>query len=65
MPAALGFMAAAYFVFRILTEILKGPRRYPAVALYALTIAFGVIAMCVIIVCAFDLLSSSANGARL
>ncbi len=64
MLTAIGFMVAAYAIYRILTDILRGPSRYPAVAFYALTIAFGVITMCIIGVCAADLLSSAASPTR-
>ncbi len=64
MLPAIGLMIAAYAAYRILTDVLRGPARYPFTALYALSIVCGIIALLVIGVCAVDLISSASSPTR-
>jgi hypothetical protein len=61
MLPALAFIVAAYVIFRIISEILRGPARYPNVGMYVGVVVIGIVALLVITANCIDIYSSATS----
>jgi hypothetical protein len=61
MLPAIAFLVAAYAVFRIVSDLLQGPKRYPHVGLYIGALVLGALALLVITANCIDVYSAATS----
>jgi hypothetical protein len=59
MVPTIGLIICAYAIYRIASDILRGPSRFPHVGFYVAATALGILAILFIVSAGFDLLTAA------
>jgi hypothetical protein len=63
MLPAIAFIISAYALFRILSELMQGPAKYPRIGLYIATVILGIISALAIVANCAGIYSSATSSA--